>query len=1024
MGSNINLIIPKPFSIVHDSYLRKFAQSGNSNFINTNRSLLGIHGSGALIPLVLNVKEIPPEINDETAAPRLSAVIRSPKTDEHFMLFECKSKGYKLIHADSASLSRVIGMTAQQLAEREVSAAEYLGELRSFGITPDSGDESDTATEVSMNRMSNVKSLKIRTPVKSCRDLRMLADGRTTCKSLCSEDGFGLDGDQFLQSLEESEDYTKIIFENVADEEVQNVEGRVQSIDVREYGTVFLLAWRTPTRRKRTVKDKSKNEANKEFTVSAVSCPYAPSHKISESDSDSHPFSVPNTPLKRWPLDSIVPTRSIAACDNIPSAAPQKMEKIPTDLTDEMTLYDSTHMNLNPDGDINTAELNTLETPRRGSGATTGTFSATHAIQGAIGNSSHLVNPTIMKLHSIVLVMMVSFVIVSATVPAVINHHYSGFQRHVQSVRTATSEMVHFSQALHILSKVHIAGSRFSDLVEDQAPLWSSFQEGVEAYAKHMRSSRSSVVSVGGSPRHFERENYFEIMDEQISESETLSADQIRDFMNSHLNLLIDEADPTELSPGNTVRSALLSFSNEETYSMAINESTKERMEYLRDTTSNLVEELTISLVCLSVFGVIFAFGVTVYLLQTLSTLRRSTLATFLYISRRLAKKMSTTAAQSLKEHVEMVTKVDLGEGDESDVDTVSIGSEYENESVDNTFGKQVQIEDGSQKKPFPEDGSQFLKFQSGVEDRGAVLSSGVNEVREHVNTSKFMMKSLGKVALPLIPFVIWVVFFIVDAAFIVRDLRTEVDRGYEINQLTLELIEYQQTVHNLALRVHRPDSLHGSASLDTRKVYQRTLTMLQQSILHRLSIVLYGGKSVNGDNISGYDGSRIERQMFENDACFVLEGDLANRCRRTALTGGLRNFIQEFLNDGADIVSDLPSIHMDNEPALDDLADGHLLLKRIRNLDNIGLVVEIGAELGQFATQASVENMDDSVSHQTITTIVCCLMFVFTTVAFSLPSISSIGNSLRASFETLLLLPDDVVTQNWRVRQQLKTLR
>lgn len=1048
MGHNITVIIPKPFSLVHDIYLRRFSRTGSSTFVNTNRALLGLDSSGALIPLIMNVSETPPQANDQNASPRLSASIRCPKTEDHFLLFDGQSNGYKILHADTMTLSRVMGMTARQLEAKDISAADYLSDLKAFG-----GDiESVCSADTSRSYNDNQAGMQIESVRQSGKNLTAAAN-KPNNMSLADE-GFGLGGELFLQSLEQTGDYSKISFDNVADEEVQNVEARVQTISVTDYGTVFLFAWKIPTSSKRRRKKRAEkaepstlppgheNEKARHgsFIVSSSSCPYATSEK---NRSAPHPFESMDgagTETKgHFPLSSLVPTRSISSNGELPEVkrTDSQSENEGLDLTEGSPLQglqrasSDGQPSLNPDGSpfqndetfgsFTDGKRDGARKPRGGRASSVGTTTAsvTKMVQSVVGSTSTGMKPVILKLQCILISMMVAFVLLTIAVPAVIDSRYTAFDEHALSSDVGASEMMRFGQTENILAKVHIAGTDFNEAVDPEKLLWASFEKAFRTYYARMESSRNSAVSVGGKARAMELATHFDVEDKQNADSERLSVDEFRDYMHSHLQALVTGENVSKVLFGNTLRTSVLIFDNAQKYSLAVNDSTRARIIFLREATVDLQEQITIILASICAFGLIVVLGVVVHLLYLVYKTRNAILTTFLYIPQNSAKWITGIAAQALKQHIEKVTKSDLGESNDFD-DSLSLNSGTQVDGDDRYDSDQAPVGQLSKSKDSQRKG---LVEHDINKLRKTAASGTVGEMRKHVNTSKFMVKSVNRVALPLIPVIIWVMFFIVDATLIMKGIREEVGRGYEINQALVELIEYQRNLRSLAFRVTRPAISFGTASIETREVYVDKLQELSRSVLNRIDKIQHGGESVDDSEFGGYMNSRIEQRVFAEDACIILEEDSAALCKKTPLSAGFRNFFREFFNDGAHIVSELPPISMSNEKALEQIANDISLQERIRRLDGVGLAVEIGERLAVLAIESTSDDMDESVAHQLVTTITCSLSFIFAILFVSLPAVATAGRSLMASFQALQLVPDEVLSANRQLRKKIRTL-
>ena len=1057
-GASVNAIIPKPFSFVHDLYLRRFARTGESKIINTDRCLLAIDGSGALLPLVLNFREIPPEADDENASPRLSAFIRSPKTDEHFFLFDGQSNGYRVLNADSLTLSRIMGMTSQQLEQQEVSAADYLSELKSCAETEVNSPTSSEHSNADENR------IRIKQPENGNENIVIAAQGDNSA-SFDIQDGVGLGGELFLQSLEQAGDYTKIHFDNVADEEMEKVEARIQTISVPDYGTVFLLAWKMPTSRKRRyhrAKHRSQQKNSKEedgdhqygsFIVSSSSCPYASSsasttstHPLGveavsdkaaygETDKQSCPSASPKETETKSDLSSMVQTRSLVPQGDSRERAnsAQSGFAVSESQTSDVDLTEGTpFLGVQPWKDPNFFAANVNKKGKQGgsSGPESSVGTSTNVsklMHSVVASTTTGMKPVITRLHCIFILAMIAFVTTGITLPTVMNSRYDAFHDFADGVDAGGFEMTSFTETESELFKVHISNSMFYKAAPSKSSVWQSFKNSVERYRINMDVSRNAAVSDGGEARSMELDTHFQIVDHQNADVEILSIDEIRDYMFSHLHHLASEANVSDLSPDGSLRNAVLVFDNGNTYMAAINESTEARIRALDIETESLQDEISIILTTTSTVGLTAVLAMVIYYMHRINTTRKDILTAFLYIPQVSAKWISGMAAENLKEHLEKVSNMEL-EGNESDNDSVSLNSGTQDGDNTHVGSEQLQQQFRTHAEPpkaWPEENSRRGSLSPSKKLQKAASSAGGRGMRRHSNTSKFVYKSLAKIVIPLIPVVVWVIFFTLNANIILDSLRNEVARGYEVKQTVAELIEYQRTLHNLAFRMTHPDTSLGTAPLEVRQAYRGNLTILSASILSRIDTVLYGGVSLRGNSVSGYDSSRVERQAFEDDACVVLGEEAKNNCEDTSLSEGLSNFIRELFNDASIILSALPAISEGNQNALEALAEDESLLRQIRNLDggSIALTVEIGDELSTMAANSAEEAMEESLAHQQITTVLCCLSFLVATITISLSAVNTAGKSMMASFQALLLIPEEVLAANKQIRKTLKNL-
>lgn len=64
IGKNINVLIPEPFKSKHDSYLKKYSETGKKNIIGVGREVEGLKSNGTLVSIDLSISEI--TIDDQT----------------------------------------------------------------------------------------------------------------------------------------------------------------------------------------------------------------------------------------------------------------------------------------------------------------------------------------------------------------------------------------------------------------------------------------------------------------------------------------------------------------------------------------------------------------------------------------------------------------------------------------------------------------------------------------------------------------------------------------------------------------------------------------------------------------------------------------------------------------------------------------------------------------------------------------------------------------------------------------------
>ena len=58
-GKNISMLMPPPFSQMHNSFLRAYADSGVANILNTTREVQGLHMDRYSFPVKIAITKVP-----------------------------------------------------------------------------------------------------------------------------------------------------------------------------------------------------------------------------------------------------------------------------------------------------------------------------------------------------------------------------------------------------------------------------------------------------------------------------------------------------------------------------------------------------------------------------------------------------------------------------------------------------------------------------------------------------------------------------------------------------------------------------------------------------------------------------------------------------------------------------------------------------------------------------------------------------------------------------------------------------
>jgi hypothetical protein len=134
VGSNINVIIPRPISDIHDSFLAKFVQTGTSNFLDSTRLLLAQHSAGYLIPVRFRLFETPPSVED--MRPKLTGLVAPVATEEGFLIIGDDTMGFCIMSLCIKTLG-LLERSVEAFTANDVQAALIFPEL--FGTAGQGG---------------------------------------------------------------------------------------------------------------------------------------------------------------------------------------------------------------------------------------------------------------------------------------------------------------------------------------------------------------------------------------------------------------------------------------------------------------------------------------------------------------------------------------------------------------------------------------------------------------------------------------------------------------------------------------------------------------------------------------------------------------------------------------------------------------------------------------------------------------------------------------------------------------------
>lgn len=132
MGSNVNTIIPSPFSEPHDMFLERYLRTASrttSTIVGKTRIVVGKDSDSYLFPMRLQVEEAPPSGDDLEL--QISGIMQPVQTDEGVVLFLGAETGYTIVGVCRKTATE-FGLTPAGILQTPLSAARLFPDLLGF----------------------------------------------------------------------------------------------------------------------------------------------------------------------------------------------------------------------------------------------------------------------------------------------------------------------------------------------------------------------------------------------------------------------------------------------------------------------------------------------------------------------------------------------------------------------------------------------------------------------------------------------------------------------------------------------------------------------------------------------------------------------------------------------------------------------------------------------------------------------------------------------------------------------------
>ena len=1028
-----------------------------------------------LIPLIMHFREVPPDQQQTVVGPRFSAVIHSPKTSENFMLFDNENNGFTILHADSRTHSIFLGIEPNQLEHLDVSLSHYLPQLNdnTRSKNSDRSNESRQSELTSFgglprnipkgynhkNKTENQDILHVRDPGSNSHNIQGDSDDYEENQK-DSENW-----DSFLKKLQRRDgEYEEIFTRNTADAKTTKLLARVQTVDVPDYGSIYLLAWKP--------KGRKENQQNKELTQrfdipQKSSCPFS-------QDAAAMGFSKMSSQSLSYSCTTAKETFSGSL--NSPEA-----DELPLISNVEPTEHVTTQLSISkpqvtaspspPFGSIKLSNYETLESKNEHDGqnehqsspimdswgnpqpmakqerryrrtsvgkSSTGTSkSVTNLLRFVIRSGATGLNHFAQIITWLLVGLLIVYIVLAALSSVKLNDFYGDSFGQAVNVDQGGSEMnSYFGLQLSAL-KMFTTNSVYKNTVEDQSKLWTTFDSQANMFIDEALKSRSHSRAIGGSSHQWSLEASFEIQDKSSEQTEIVSFDELREFILSHVRELRMLQNSSEFRPTNSPHGASLLLDNSAVIKMAMESSVGERISQFMsfiDKSQSFLLVITFSLLtvlCISTLSVIC------YSLYNINVKKKNILKTFLLLASPVVKKLRDAAATSLREHVETVNRLELTIADVGSESSRTLESDMEEEDEENSPSSLLKPRTGTETSEPGQKGNKSTNQQYYSPPHGSRVipedtcpmsesKYASRNVRQHKDTSKAMFLLLAQITSPLVVLLVWGIITFTNSSSAMSAARQEVKQIRVSQNMFNELLEYNDQMNLLALRVPFPQLVFGNASQEQLEQFRDRVTYLQRSVIQSSTSLVEGGRvelAEGTTSLNTLSSSRKLYDVWQRDGCSVLSEQVQTTCQEVDLRNGLRSFLRAIFNRGNEIIAELPPVNEDNDLALEKILNSRQLQKKLKEFNSLfyPLPSKIMEWISDHLLESISTQLDDSLEAHRVATAVCVVLFAILVVIVSVPVMQKLTQTLVALVSLLVLIPESAIRSNRALRYQVK---
>ena len=1080
----MSTIIPSPYSKYHDLYLKRFARTGKSFVIDRTRSLFGKTGSNVLIPLIMHFREVPPDQQQTVPGPRFSAVMHSPKTSENFLLFDNEKNGFTIIHADSRTHALFLGIDPNQLAHLEVSLSHYLPQLedkkqcnqsaRNDGDEPNqrepssfSGLPRNMSKEGVHNHHNvgpdtqNTGMLRIRAPGSSFHSFQGKSD---ECWNEDAQENIDT-WESFLRKLQGKDgEYEEVFTRNTADPKATKILARVQAVEVPDYGYIYLLAWKLKGKKGY----QQNQEVEQQIDISQTTCPFAQEGKTvphagfqkipSNYSTTNYNGGIPKLSQtgvfynRSDDASVVVNSQSVGSAQ--PFASRTSSTPVETPACQEETAKPISFDFKNEKDDQNGYQGsqirhswgNTQTIPQQegrsrknsvGKSSTGTNKSVTNLLRYVIQSGATGLNQAARTIKWLLVILLIVYMTLAIISSVKLDDFYGNSFGQAVNVDQGGLEMNTYFGLKSSTLKLFITNSPYKDTIENQDKAWTAFNSQGSVFIEEALKSRSHSRTIGGSSHQWSFETKFDIQDRLSKQTEIVSFHELREFAVSHARELLALQNSSEFRPTSPPNGASLLLDNSATINeameLSIGKRTSQFMSFMDEsqTVLTVITFTLLSLICIITLGVIC------YSLYNINVKRKNILKTFLLLAPPIVKQLRDAAAVSLREHLETVNKLELAIGDDGSESSRSVDSELEDEDEENSPSVLLKPRTETDTSE-PGHNQEKSTNQYYSPSRGSKVFPGdtrslseskyaLQNFRRHKDSSKATLLFLAQLTSPLIVLLIWGIFTFANSSSSINAARQEVKRIRVAQNMLSGLLEYEDQMNLLALRVKTPQFVFGNASQEQLKQFRDRVTSLQRSIAESSTALVEGGKievSEGTTSLNTLSASRKLYDVWQQDGCSVLSEQFQTICQAVDLRHGVRSFLRTIFNRGNEIIAELPPLSEDNNLAMEKIVKSRSLQRKIRDFNSLFYPLPYKIMtwvVADHLLESISKEFDNALEAHRVATAVCVVLFAILVVIVSVPVMQKLTQTLVASVSLLVLIPESAISSNRTLRYQVK---